>query len=59
MQSRKPLEPGATHFCWSADIPVRFGVDQNEEADKNVRAPKAQRLPMFDQSKMHPLEPAG
>ena len=24
----------------SADIPVRFGVDQNEEDDKNVGAPE-------------------
>jgi hypothetical protein len=31
-------------FSGALDIPVRFGVDQNEEADKNVRAPDSQRL---------------
>ena len=31
---------GAYHLYRSADIPVRFGAYRNEEADKNVRAPK-------------------
>ena len=31
-------------FVGALDIPVRFGVDQNEEADKNVRAPAPQGI---------------
>jgi hypothetical protein len=32
------------HGCRSADIPVRFGVCENEEADKNVRPPDPQGM---------------
>jgi len=32
-------------FIGALDIPVRFGVGEHEKADKNVRAPKALRVP--------------
>jgi hypothetical protein len=30
----------ASWLAWSADIPVRYGFDFAEKADRNVRAPK-------------------
>jgi hypothetical protein len=45
----------------SADIPVRFGVNRNEEADKNVRAPDPQVMCVVKKEMSLPTgsQPAG
>ena len=42
------------HFCHGKDLPLRFGVDRREKADRIVRTPEAHRSPVSDDGDMSP-----